>query len=193
MIYRYIISIIIIAFSIILMKYDPGNNLQKIITPKYIASNLESVYTDNNISKDELNEIISKLKAEKGVYIEEFRLKSNYDFITNKSYSLYLKRDIPENIKMMIDYEKYNYRVFDFLEIELKKLWEKSDNAPNPDIFEFSGVIIKNNQKKAYIYFKGKLKEITEGLTLGDYTVLKIFNDGVLLYDNYEKNFEVLR
>lgn len=193
MIYRYIISIIIIAFSIILMKYDMGNNLQKIITPKYIASNLESVYTDNNISKDELNEIISKLKAEKGVYIEEFRLKSNYDFITNKSYSLYLKRDIPENIKMMIDYEKYNYRVFDFLEIELKKLWEKSNNAPNPDIFEFSGVIIKNNQKKAYIYFKGNLKEITEGLTLGDYTVLKIFNDGVLLYDNYEKNFEVLR
>ncbi|GAB6189166.1 hypothetical protein JCM30566_09050 [Marinitoga arctica] len=193
MIFRYIISIILITISLIVLNYKIENKTDDLLVPKYIISNLESVYTNNNISIEELNNIISKLKAEKGVLIEEFKLKSNYDFISNKNYSIYIKRDIPENTKIISDYEKYNYNIFNFLEIDLKKYWEKSLDAPKPDLFEFSGVIIKNNKKKAYIYFKGILKEIIEGSNLGDYKVLKIFSNGVLLYNNYEKRFEVLR
>ncbi|WGS66011.1 hypothetical protein [Marinitoga aeolica] len=193
MIYRFLISIMAIIFSIFLINSIPEDNSNKIIIPKYTISDVNNNYVNTAISAKELNEILSKLKSEKGVLIEHFKLKSNYDFFSNKSYSLYIKRAIPENTKLSKNYKKYDYKIFGFLNIDMNKLWENTLNMHNPEFFEFSGVIMKNSQKKAYIYFNGLLKEVSEGQKIGDYNVLKIFNDGILLYNEYEKRFEVLR
>ncbi|WP_129408502.1 hypothetical protein [Marinitoga lauensis] len=193
MIYRFLFSIVAIIFSIFLINLIPEDNFNNILIPKFIISDIESNYVNTAISKEELNNILSKLKGEKGVLIEKFRLKSNYDFFSNKSYSLYIKRDIPENTKLNVGYKNSDYKIFDFLNIDMEKLWKNSLNMHNPEFFEFSGVIIKNDQKEAYIYFKELLKKVTEGQKIGDYNVLKIFDDGILLYNEYEKRFEVLR
>ncbi|SHF28716.1 hypothetical protein SAMN02745164_02172 [Marinitoga hydrogenitolerans DSM 16785] len=192
MIYRYIISAIIIIFSLFFIYHSPEKITKQISTPKFVVSNINENYTSSKITKDQLNEILSKLKAEKGVIIEELKIKNNYDFISNKNYSIYIKREIPENTKTMQDYEKYNYKVFNFLEIDMDKIWKNSGYLQT-NFFQFSGVIVKNKQKRAYIYFKNNLKEIKEGMNLGDYHILKIYNDGVLLYNKHEKRFEVLR
>ncbi|NUU99606.1 hypothetical protein XO12_05670 [Marinitoga sp. 1154] len=192
MIYRYAISIILIILSIIFLTQKPENKKENIIS-YFSVSDIKEEYVNPEIKSEEINEILSKLKAEKGVIIEKIKIDSNYNFDSNTYYSIYIKRNIPTNTKIIKDYELKKYKIFDFLKIDLEKLWQNASDAPNPDFFEFSGVIIKENQKKAYIYFNGVLKEINENMQLGNYSVLKIFNNGVLLFDRNKKQFEVLR
>ncbi|KLO24318.1 hypothetical protein X275_00540 [Marinitoga sp. 1197] len=192
MIYRYAISIILIILSIIILTQKPENKKENII-PYFSVSDIKEEYINPEIKSEEINEILSKLKAEKGVIIEKIKIDSNYNFDSNTYYSIYIKRNIPTNTKIIKNYELKKYKIFDFLKIDLEKLWQNASDAPSPEFFQFSGVITKENQKKAYIYFNGVLKEINENMQLGNYSVLKIFNNGVLLFDRNKKQFEVLR
>lgn len=193
MIYRYLISFIIIFISIFLVIQKPEKNVKNFILPKFSVSQISDNYVNQRVSFNDLNDILSQLKAEKGVLIEHFKVDSNYNFLDNKNYSVYIKRDIPQNIKYIKDYEKINYKSFDFLDIDMDKIWKNSINIQNSNLFEFSGVIRKNNEKRAYIYFKGLLKEVKENSNLGDFRILKIYDNGILLFNEYEKRFEVLR
>ncbi|MBM7558639.1 hypothetical protein [Marinitoga litoralis] len=193
MIYRYFISIILLIISITLIFNNFDYSDYDLDIPNYVVSDLPEIIIRDNIEMDELNDILSKIKSEKGILIEEFKLVSNFNFDDNKTYSIYIKRHIPQNIVRMENYEKLNYNVFDFLEVDLDKVWKNSEYAIQTDLFKFSGIIMKNNNKKAYVYFKNELIELNEKMKLGNYRVLRIYSNGVLLYNEYMNRFEVLR
>lgn len=193
MIYRYFISIILLIISITLIFNNIDYSDYDLDIPNYVVSDLPEIIIRDNIEMDELNDILSKIKSEKGILIEEFKLLSNFNFDDNKTYSIYIKRHIPQNIVRMENYEKLNYNVFDFLEVDLDKVWKNSEYAIQTDLFKFSGIIMKNNNKKAYVYFKNELIELNEKMKLGNYRVLRIYSNGVLLYNEYMNRFEVLR
>ncbi|KAF2956733.1 hypothetical protein [Marinitoga sp. 38H-ov] len=193
MIYRYILSIMLLILSIILFYNNDDNNYNLLNIPNYVISDLPETIIKDNIKVDEINEILSKIKNEKGVLIQEFRVYSNNNFDNNKTYSIYIKRQIPQNIEKLKNYEKLKYNTFGFIEIDLDKVWENSNYVIQTDLFTFSGIIIRENEKKAYVYFKDELLELSEKMKIGDYIILKIYNNGVLLYNEYMKRFEVLK
>ncbi|APT76220.1 hypothetical protein LN42_07365 [Marinitoga sp. 1137] len=116
--------------------------------------------------------------------------------IFDNSYDIYIERQIPENVKVInIQLEKQNkYKnFFQGIDFDVDELWKEKNFLPESEILKFAGVVENEGNLIGYVYIGNQLIKLKNGEIKNDKRVIKIFKDGILLYDNNKKRFEVLR
>lgn len=162
--------------------------------------NIVHNYNLNDIKKVDLLKYLEEIYDSKNLIYEiKINREDNRVFEFGDNYSLFiysdkLSYDIDLTDDLKSKYDNLEYDVFNEIKITKSQLWNNKHFFKiinNNEIF-FSGYSVsKDNIKKAFIYFYNELLSLKVGDVFGEFYVLEIFDDGVLLI-NKENQLEVI-